>query len=61
MSKVPQPTTKFLKAKCESCNNEQVVFDSAKIVVKCNVCGANLTEPKGGKAKILGEVLEVLP
>ncbi|MHA1200959.1 MAG: 30S ribosomal protein S27e [Candidatus Heimdallarchaeaceae archaeon] len=58
MSKVPQPTTKFLKVKCESCNNEQIVFDSAKIVVKCNVCGSNLTEPKGGKAKILGEVLE---
>ncbi len=60
MSKVPQPTTKFLRVKCESCKNEQIVFDSAKIVVKCNVCGSDLTEPKGGKAKILGEVLEAL-
>ena len=60
MSKVPQPTSKFIKVKCASCNNEQVVFDSAKIAVKCNVCGSDLTEPKGGKAKILGEVLEVL-
>ncbi|MCG3215754.1 MAG: 30S ribosomal protein S27e [Candidatus Heimdallarchaeota archaeon] len=60
MSKVPFPTTKFLRVKCSGCNNEQIVFDSSKIVVKCNVCGSDLAEPKGGKAKILGEILEVL-
>ena len=60
MSKVPYPTTKFLKVKCNSCNNEQIVFDSAKIVVKCDVCSEDLTQPRGGKAKILGEILEVL-
>ena len=60
MSKVPYPTTKFLKVKCTSCNNEQIVFDSSKIVVKCNVCGEDLAKPRGGKAKILGEILEVL-
>ena len=60
MSKVPYPTTKFLKVKCTSCNNEQIVFDSSKIVVKCNVCGEDLAQPRGGKAKILGEILEVL-
>ena len=61
MSKVPYPTTKFLKVKCTSCNNEQIVFDSAKTVVKCDVCSEDLTKPLGGKAKILGEILEVLP
>jgi len=60
MSKVPYPRTKFLKVKCPSCNNEQIIFDSAKTVVKCNVCGAELAKPRGGKAKILGEILEVL-
>ncbi len=60
MSKVPYPTTKFLKVKCTSCNNEQVIFDSAKIVVKCNVCEEDLAQPLGGKAKILGEIVEVL-
>ena len=60
MSKVPYPTTKFLKVKCSSCNNEQIVFDSSKIVVKCNVCGEDLAHPRGGKANILGEILEVL-
>ncbi|MHA2357837.1 MAG: 30S ribosomal protein S27e [Candidatus Heimdallarchaeaceae archaeon] len=58
MSKVPYPTSKFLKVKCTSCKNEQIVFDSAKIVVKCNVCEAELTEPRGGKTKILGEIIE---
>ncbi len=60
MSKVPTPTTKFLKVKCSSCNNEQIIFDSAKIVVKCDVCSEALAKPLGGKAKILGEILEVL-
>ncbi|OLS32999.1 MAG: 30S ribosomal protein S27e [Candidatus Heimdallarchaeota archaeon AB_125] len=60
MSKIPYPTTKFLKVKCTSCSNEQVIFDSAKIVVKCNVCEEDLAQPRGGKAKILGEIVEVL-
>ena len=60
MSKVPYPKTKFLKVKCTGCNNEQIIFDSAKIVVKCNVCEEDLAHPQGGKAKILGEIIEVL-
>ena len=60
MSKIPHPVTKFLKVKCSSCNNEQIIFDSAKIVVKCDVCSEDLAQPRGGKAKILGEILEVL-
>lgn len=61
MSKVPYPSTKFLKVKCSNCKNEQIVFDSVKTLVKCNVCDSDLAVPKGGKAKILGEVVEVLP
>ena len=52
MSKVPYPKTKFLKVKCPSCNNEQIIFDSVKTVVKCNVCEEQLAKPLGGKAKI---------
>ncbi len=59
MSKVPYPNTKFYKVKCPSCNNEQIIFDSAKIEVRCNVCDEVLAKPKGGKAKILGEVIEI--
>ncbi|MFW9851865.1 MAG: 30S ribosomal protein S27e [Candidatus Thorarchaeota archaeon] len=61
MSKVPYPTTNFLKVKCANCKNEQIVFDSVKTLVKCNVCDSDLAIPRGGKAKILGEILEVLP
>ncbi|MHA1222675.1 MAG: 30S ribosomal protein S27e [Candidatus Heimdallarchaeaceae archaeon] len=60
MSKVPYPKTKFLKVKCPSCNNEQIIFDSVKTVVKCNVCEEQLAKPLGGKAKILGEIIEIL-
>ena len=39
--------------------NEQIVFSHAVNRVYCNVCGAELTEPSGGKAIIKGEVVAV--
>ncbi|MDJ0269878.1 MAG: 30S ribosomal protein S27e [Aigarchaeota archaeon] len=55
---MPKPTSKFLVVICNECNNRQIVFDSAKIQVKCNVCGAVLAQPSGGKAIITGKVVE---
>ena len=52
--------SKFLKVKCNDCENEQVVFDHASTSVKCNVCGRTLVEPRGGKAGIKGEIIGVL-
>jgi len=52
--------SKFLRVKCNDCENEQVVFDHASTSVKCNVCGGTLVEPRGGKAGIKGEIIEVL-
>ncbi|MCX8202080.1 MAG: 30S ribosomal protein S27e [Candidatus Caldarchaeum sp.] len=52
---VPTPKSRFLLVTCNECGNTQVVFDSAKINVKCNVCGAILAKPSGGKAIILGK------
>jgi small subunit ribosomal protein S27e len=46
--------------KCKECENEQVVFAWASREVVCNVCGKPLTQPTGGKARILGEVVSVL-
>ncbi len=43
-------TSKFLKVKCKSCQNEQIIFSHAKTVVKCQICGEVLAEPAGGKA-----------
>ena len=55
---IPQPKSKFYKVKCSDCGNEQVIFSHAKTRVLCTVCGAMLAEPRGGKAKILAEILE---
>lgn len=52
--------SKFLRVKCNDCENEQVIFDHASTSVKCSVCGSTLVEPRGGKAEIKGERIEVL-
>ena len=57
---IPEPRSRFLQVKCPDCGNEQILFDHATIVVRCNVCGAVLAEPRGGKAKIKGEIVKVL-
>ncbi len=57
---VPQPKSRFLLVKCPSCGNEQVVFSHATYPARCLVCGTQLVEPTGGKAKILGQVIRVL-
>lgn len=54
---VKKPTSKFLKVVCK-CKNEQIVFDKAASKVNCLVCGAELVEPKGGKAKIKARVIQ---
>lgn len=49
----------FIKVACE-CKNEQVIFESASTQVKCLVCGKALATPTGGKARVLGQKVEVL-
>ncbi len=51
---------RFLRVRCKKCGNEQIIFDRASIRVKCLVCEEILAEPRGGKAKINAEILEVL-
>jgi small subunit ribosomal protein S27e len=52
--------SKFLKVKCNDCENEQVIFGNATTRVDCTVCGRTLAEPSGGKAVIKTQILEVL-
>ncbi len=52
--------SKFVRVKCDDCENEQVVFNKASSIVKCLVCGRTLAEPRGGKAEIKTQILEVL-
>ena len=53
---IPKPSSKFLLVVCNECGNKQIVFDSAKIRVKCNVCGSILATPTGGRARITAKV-----
>lgn len=51
--------SKFLKVVCSKCKNEQMIFNKSSSHVKCLVCGAEVAEPKGGKAKIKAKVIQV--
>lgn len=55
-----KPTSRFIKVRCKDCENEQVLFNKPSSVVSCHICGSKLAVPRGGKADIKGEVLEVL-
>lgn len=57
---IPRPRSRFLRIKCPDCGNEQMVFSHATSTIHCNICGATLAEPSGGKAIIKGEVVAVL-
>ncbi len=51
---------RFIKVRCQSCKNEQIIFERATTKVKCLICDAILAKPKGGKADIKARVVEVL-
>ena len=59
-AEIPKTKTKFVKIKCDSCDNEQIVFSNPSRVVKCTVCAKELVEPKGGKGKPKAKVLKDL-
>jgi len=55
-----EPTSKFIKVRCNKCKNEQIIFGKASTKITCLVCGAPLAEPTGGKTNIKARILEVL-
>jgi len=55
-----QPESRFIKVRCNECDNEQVVFNKVSSVVVCHICGGVIAEPTGGKALIKGKILEVI-
>ena len=57
---LPKPRSKFLKVKCPDCGNEQVVFSHVTNLVHCNVCGAVLAKPSGGKTIAKGEIVSAV-
>lgn len=52
--------SKFIKVRCTDCENEQILFNKASTIVSCHICGSKLAVPKGGKAKIKGEILDII-
>jgi len=57
---IPEPNSRFIVVSCPDCGNEQISFDRASTVVKCNICGRVLIVPTGGKADIKGKIVRVL-
>ncbi|HDM66891.1 MAG TPA: 30S ribosomal protein S27e [Thermoplasmatales archaeon] len=60
MVDVERPRSRFIRVRCRDCENEQVIFDKASTPVSCHICGSTLAIPRGGKAEIKGEILEIL-
>ena len=52
--------SKFIKAKCRSCGNEQIIFDRASREITCRICGDTFATPTGGLAEIKGDIIESL-
>jgi len=55
-----EPASKFIKVRCASCKNEQIIFGKASTGVKCLVCNKPLSSPTGGKSRLKARILEVL-
>ena len=51
---------KFAKIRCPDCENDQILFLRSSSKVSCQVCGATMAEPTGGRASLKGEVVEKL-
>ena len=59
-SLIPRPTSNFYKVRCLTCENEQIIFSHASSEVLCQACEEVLAKPTGGKAKILGSIIDEL-
>ncbi len=57
---IVMPKSRFLKVRCSSCGNEQVIFGSPATLVKCMVCENTLAAPRSGKGDISTNIVEVL-
>jgi small subunit ribosomal protein S27e len=55
-----KPKSKFIRVRCNDCENEQVLFDKCSTTILCHICGSKLAVPHGGKAKIKGKILEIV-
>ena len=52
--------SKFLKVSCPGCENESVLFSNSATTVNCELCGATLATPAGGRAGVTAKIVEEL-
>ena len=52
--------SKFLKVTCPGCENESVIFSNSATTVNCELCGATIVTPAGGRASVTAKVVEEL-
>lgn len=57
---IPEPSSKFQSVSCAECGEQQVVYSHASTPVMCNSCGNLLAEPTGSKARLHGNVSDVI-
>lgn len=50
----------FIRAECEECGNQQVIFSRPSEEVQCLVCSTVLAQPTGGQAELNAQVVEEL-
>jgi len=55
-----EPSSRFIRVRCNKCKNEQVIFGKCATKTECLVCNSVLAEPTGGKSNIKARILEVL-
>jgi len=56
---IPKPRFKFIRVKCNACNNEQTVFEAAASDIKCLACNQLLAETGPSKIRLRAKVLKV--
>ena len=54
--------TGFVKVKCHDCGNQMVIYGRAATTIVCtkDKCEAVIAVPRGGKAAIKAEILELI-
>jgi small subunit ribosomal protein S27e len=57
---VPKPRSNFLSVECTECKEKTILFTHTTTDIYCKSCGQLIAEKTGGKAKILGKVLNIL-
>jgi len=55
---IPKPKTKFLKVKCASCGNDQIVFSNPASKIFCLVCNHALAESGAGHIKLKANIVK---